>query len=73
MANLAGIKTIRNQRTGSIKSLIIDVKKARKTPELSEWIEDILDHLEIQEAMKKSNQIPWDEAKKRIDKKFGFK
>lgn len=68
-----GIQAIKNPRTGKVKKLIIDVDKALKNENFSELVEDLLDHMEIATAKKSAKIIPWNEAKSRIDKKFGFK
>lgn len=73
MARIAGIQAIKNPRTGKVQKLIIDVDKALKNENFSELVEDLLDHMEIAVAKKSAKIIPWNEAKSRIDKKFGFR
>lgn len=73
MARIAGIQAIKNPRTGKVQKLIIDVNKALKNENFSEFVEDLLDHMEMAAAKKSARIIPWSEAKSRIDRKFGFK
>ncbi len=72
MARIAGVQTIKDPLTGKVQKLVIDIEKAMKNEQLSEIVEDLLDHMEIEKARKNAKLIPWDEAKKRIHKKFGI-
>ena len=72
MARVAGIQTIKSPRTGKVQKLVIDINKAMKNEQLSEFVEELLDRLELEKAKKNAKLVPWEEAKKRIDKKFGF-
>lgn len=73
MARIAGLQAVKNPRTGQVQKLVIDVNKALKNEKLSEFVEDLLDHIAIEKAKKNARLIPWEDAKKRIDRKFGFK
>ncbi len=73
MAKITGVQTFNNPDTGKVQKLIIDVDKAMKNKQMSSIIEDLLDHMEIVKAKRRGNFVPWQEAKGRIDKKFGFK
>ena len=72
MARVAGIQTVKSPCTGKVQKLVIDIEKAMKNEQLSEFVEDLLDRLELEKAKKNAKLVPWEEAKKRIDKKFGF-
>jgi hypothetical protein len=72
MSRITGIQTINDPDTGRVQKLVIDIEKAMKNKQMSSIIEDLLDHMEIVKARKKGDFIPWQKAKARIDKKFGF-
>lgn len=71
MARIAGLQTIKSP-SGEVQKLVIDVNKALKNEQIAEIVEDLLDHLDLEKAKENAKLIPWNEAKERIDKKFGF-
>lgn len=65
MARIAGFKTIKNAQ-GKITAVQLSMKHHANI------LEDMILAQEMEKA-KKGPSVPWEEAKKRIDKKFGFK
>jgi len=66
MSKLAGVKFERDTR-GRVKKVTLDMKRH------SAFLEDYLDHLQIEEAKKDAEFIPWDDAVKELDKHHGKK
>ena len=62
MTRIAGVKMIRNA-TGKVTHVTLSVRHHR------EYLEDMLDGLEMAKA-RKGKFVPWEDAKKRIEKKF---
>ena len=65
MAQIAGIKKHMSE-SGKITHVTLSVRH------WGHMLEDILDSLEIAKARKSGSFVDWDEAKKQLDKKFGF-
>jgi len=65
MAKIAGLKLIKSA-TGKVTHVTLSMKYHAKL------LEDMFDHQEIVQA-RKGEMVPWDEAKKRINRKFKFK
>ncbi len=65
MARIAGVKLIKNN-SGKVTHATLSMKHHAK------YLEDLIDAAEMEQA-RKGVSVPWEEAKKRIDKKFGFK
>jgi hypothetical protein len=65
MAQIAGIKK-HKAASGKVTHVTLSVRH------WGHMLEDILDSLEIAKARKSGSFVDWDEAKKSLDKKFGF-
>ena len=65
MARIAGV-TIKKSATGKPTHVTLSIKQHGK------FLEDYLDHLDIA-SRKNEETIPWEVAKKKLDKKHGFK
>lgn len=65
MARIAGLKKHRSP-SGKVTHVTLSVKH------FGHLLEDILDGIEIDKAKQKADFIEWDEAKKKLEKKFGF-
>lgn len=65
MAQIAGVKFIKNA-SGKVTHVTLSKKY------FLQFIEDLEDAASLQKA-RKSNSVPWEEARKIINKKFGFK
>lgn len=65
MAQTAGIKKHKSA-SGKITHVTLSVRH------WGHMLEDILDSLEIAKARRSGSFVSWDEAKKKLDKKFGF-
>lgn len=65
MAKIAGVTFIK-----SSSGRVTHVKLSKK--HFAKLIEDLEDSAAMQKA-RKGNTVPWEEAKQRLNKKFGFK
>ncbi len=65
MARIAGVKFIKS-RTGKITGATLSMKHH------AAYLENIIDLADMAKA-RKGNTESWEDAKKKIDKKFGFK
>ncbi len=65
MARIAGLKVIKNA-SGKVTHVTLSKKH------FNHIVEDLLDSAEMEKA-RKGDTIPWEEAKKSINKKFRFK
>ena len=74
MAHIAGVQTKNDPLTGRLKTLVLDVPKLMKNPEVSEALENLIDILAVQ-AIKDRNETGrlWEVVKKELDKKHGIK
>ena len=65
MVRIAGVRLVKN-KAGKVTHVTLSMKHHAKL------LEDMVDHAEIM-AARKGETVPWSEARKRINKKFGFK
>jgi len=69
MARIAGV-TFDKTKSGEIRKITLDLK--RLDNELQEIVEDLLDHLII-EQRKNEPTIPFEEVVKKLDRKHGIR
>ena len=72
MARIAGVQTIKSPRTGRVQKLVIDVDKALKNEQLSEFVEDLLIRMKLEKRGPEPSK-PLEEVINRLDKKHGIK
>ena len=66
MTQVAGLK-IEKYSSGKIKSVTVDMKR---------WgylMEDVLDAIQIDKAKASNDYAPWEDVKKKLNKKHGIK
>lgn len=66
MAHIAGLKTV-TTTTGKIKSVTIDMKR------WGHLMEDVLDAIHIERAKASTSYQPWEDVKRKLNKKHGIK
>ena len=69
MGKIAGV-TLDKTKSGEIRKITLDLK--RLDNELQEIVEDLLDHLTI-EQRKNEPTVPFEEVVKKLDRKHGIR
>jgi len=65
MAKIAGFKPVKNT-AGKITHVLLSMK------DHGEYLQNLIDLAEMEKA-RKGDTVPWEETRKRINKKFSFK
>ena len=66
MARIAGFKAVKNN-SGKITHVLLSMK------EHAEYLQNLIDLAEMEKARSKAKIVPWEEARKRINKKLSLK